>query len=93
MGEGKQIKLIVRKYLPKQEFKIFLFGSRAMGLNLPGSDFDIGIMGKKPVDMGTLGLIEEELEDSDIPYKMDIVDFNRVPEGFKKLAFRMTISL
>lgn len=93
MSDKAQIKAIITKYLPRNDFKVFLFGSRASGKNRPGSDFDIGIMGKKPVDFGIMGLLEEDLENSDIPYKIDIVDFQRVPEGFKKLALRKTISL
>ncbi len=93
MSEEKKIKAIITKYLSENNFKIFLFGSRATGINRPGSDFDVGIMGKEPVGLETLGLIDEEIDNSNIPYKVDVVDFARVSEGFKKLALKQIAPL
>ncbi|MFH1408237.1 MAG: nucleotidyltransferase domain-containing protein [Patescibacteria group bacterium] len=82
---GKEIKGIVLKHLGP-EFKVFLFGSRASANARKWSDFDVGIEGKKPVDFKVLGLINEELENTNIPYKVDVVDFSRVSTSFKKTA-------
>jgi len=65
---------------------LFLFGSRANGQARKFSDFDIGIKGKKPLSLKTVALIKEALEDSDLPFEVDVVDMAGAAEKFKKLA-------
>jgi len=83
----EEIKRIVLKHLG-HGFKVFLFGSRAFGEAGKWSDFDVGIEGARPVELKVLGLINEELENSQIPYKIDVVDFSRVSKAFKKSALK-----
>ncbi len=63
-----------------------MFGSRVNGKASKYSDYDIGVLGKNPLPSKTKVLIEEELEESNIPYKVDIVDFSLVSSGFRKVA-------
>ncbi len=84
------IQKIIRNYLPDKNFQIFLFGSRASGFARRFSDFDIGITGKTRVPPTKLELIQSDLEDSDIPYKVEVVDFAGVDESFKNLALKQT---
>lgn len=46
----------------------------------------MGIWGKKPVPWHILAEIEEVFEESDLPYKVDVVDFSLVSSNFKKVA-------
>lgn len=85
-NEEKTIKDIVYKFINPNEYKIFIFGSRATGKAKKFSDYDVGIIGKKPVEWKTLSLIDEVFEESDIPFKIDLVDFFLVSENFKKTA-------
>ena len=82
----KKIKNIILNNLPSGEFKVFLFGSRAIGNNSKWSDYDIGISGKRKLPISILAKIYNELEESDIPYKVDLVDFSNVSDKFKKSA-------
>jgi predicted nucleotidyltransferase len=84
-------KNIVLKHIDVQNYKVFLFGSRAVGNVSKFSDLDIGIMGTKPLDPRTIFEIEHELEESLVPYKVDIVDFFNVDEAFKKMALKKII--
>lgn len=84
---------IVRKHLPDPAYRVFIFGSRAEGTNRKFSDVDIGILGPRPVPNQTLFKIEDELEESDIPYLVQVIDFATVEEKFKKIAMSATISL
>ena len=43
------VKQIVLKHIPKDNFAVFLFGSRADGNAKPLSDIDIGILGPEPL--------------------------------------------
>lgn len=84
-------KEIVIKHVDVQNYKVFLFGSRAVGNVSNFSDLDIGFMGTKPLDPRTIFEMEHELEESLVPYKVDIVDFFYVNEAFKKMALKKTI--
>jgi predicted nucleotidyltransferase len=77
---------IVRRHVPDPAYRIFLFGSRAEGSAHERSDIDIGIEGPRPVPLEALSLIHEELEEAPTLYTIDVVDFARVPEKFRRVA-------
>jgi predicted nucleotidyltransferase len=79
---------IVRRHLPDPAYRVFLFGSRAEGTAQPRSDIDIGIEGPAPVPREAMALIEEELEEAPTLYTIEVVDFARVAEGFRRVASR-----
>ena len=89
----KEIKKIIFQFLDPKEYQVFIFGSRATGKARKYSDYDIGILGKKPVPLKVLGKIEEALEESDLPYKIEVVDFSLLPSDFKKVALSKTKKL
>lgn len=73
---------IITKRLPG--VKIYLFGSRARGDFRPTSDIDVALdMGKK-IDEAVVRAIKEAVEESSIPFTVDIVDMYAVSEDFKK---------
>jgi predicted nucleotidyltransferase len=76
---------VVRRHLP-DSYRVFLFGSRATGTARERSDIDIGIEGPAPVPHEALAAIEEELEDAPTLYTIDVVDFKRLPETFRRFA-------
>jgi predicted nucleotidyltransferase len=78
---------IIRRYLPDPAYKIFLFGSRARGIAHERSDIDIGMEGPLPVPYEILASIAAEIEESPTLYSVDVVDFKRVPEQFRAVAF------
>lgn len=82
----KEIKEIIFRFLNPKEYQVFIFGSRVTGKGKKFSDYDVGIWGKKPVPSNTIILIEEAFEESDLPYKVDIVDFSLVSSNFRKVA-------
>ena len=89
---GINIKRIILRNLIGENFWIFLFGSRATGESDDRADYDVGIfsnLGKAPSNV--MNKIECELEESDIPYKVDVVDFADVSDRFKQIAGRSVI--
>jgi uncharacterized protein len=84
----KQIKQIIFKHLPPKEYRVFLYGSRVTGKAWKWSDYDVGIMGDGPVPTMTLVEIEDDLENSDLPVMVEVVDFYKVGESFKQLALQ-----
>jgi predicted nucleotidyltransferase len=81
MGNGltdrdiKTIQGIFRKH--PEVSMVYLFGSRAAGTQKPGSDVDLAIM-NAGVSMETVCMIKGELEESSLPYLIDLVNYTDV---------------
>lgn len=80
------IKKIIFRHLSPKKYKIFVYGSRATGKARKWSDYDIGVMGKEEAPQAVLASASEELENSNIPVNVDVVDFHHVSDRFKNLA-------
>ncbi|WP_017258033.1 nucleotidyltransferase domain-containing protein [Pedobacter arcticus] len=80
------VKGIILKRVPLQKYSVFLFGSRATGNHHNLSDIDVGILGKEPLPIFIKGEIEEEIDESICPLKVDLIDFYQVSDEFKKYA-------
>jgi predicted nucleotidyltransferase len=64
--------------------KVFAFGSRVHGRNLkPFSDIDLCLRGDKPVTAEVMMKIRNELEDSMLPFKVDVVDWATLSPEFR----------
>ena len=83
---------IVLKNIDQDKYSVFLFGSRAEETCQFDSDIDIGIIGKQPLGKQYYKIINE-LENSLIPYTVEIVDFSQVSEGFKKMVLGGKIAI
>lgn len=60
---------------------VYLFGSRATGTNSPASDFDIAVLAAEDISY-QLSLAREHLEESNIPYIVDLVDLRATSQEF-----------
>ncbi len=80
------VKRIILKRVPLQTYSVFLFGSRAMGNHHHLSDIDIGVLGERPLSISIKGEIEEEIDESICPLKVDLIDFYQVSDEFKQYA-------
>ncbi len=59
--------------------KAVLFGSRAKGVQKPGSDIDLAICGEG-LDWRTLGRIEDALDDLLLPYSFSLVIYDQTTD-------------
>jgi predicted nucleotidyltransferase len=67
------VQSILATWLPMHEVR--MFGSRARGAPKPYSDLDLVIMGETPVALTTLAQLQEAFADSDLPWRVDVVDW------------------
>lgn len=72
----------IQRIIDKLDFvndsgNIILFGSRAKGNFKNGSDIDIAIK-SKDLDFHKLMRIKSKLEELDLPYKIDLIDYNTI---------------
>jgi len=82
------VKTLALKHIPNDEYAVFLFGSWARNKQSGGSDLDIGVLGNKPLPARIKFELELELEESIVPYNVDIVDFSQVDETFRRVALK-----
>lgn len=87
------IKSVVFSFLNPKECRVFVFGSQASDQAKKFSDIDIGLKSSKVIPLWKLAAIEEAFEESDLPYKVDVVDFNLVSGKFKQVAEKNLIYL
>ena len=87
----EKLKEIILKYLKDEDVKVVLFGSRARGEFVNTSDVDIGIIVGKGADRKKLILLREYIDELNIPYKVEIVDFSTVSEEFKHMVLKEAV--
>ena len=86
-----EIIYIIRKNLKNNPADILLFGSRADGKASNLSDFDIAIRSETEIYDSVMDAIREELENSNIPFKIDLVDYNKVSDKLRLSIDRSSI--
>ena len=94
LSEAEQalVRTILRRHLP-ETFKVYVFGSRAGGRVKRYSDLDLSIEGPEPVGLGTLGALNDEFDESDLIWKVDLVDRVTVSETFGKIIDARKVAL
>lgn len=85
------IRSVIQKHCPSAQ--VTLFGSRAKNTASATSDIDIAINTNASIPLKKLTLINSELNESDIPYLVDIIDWNRVSKEFQKNIIASAIEL
>lgn len=88
-----EIRHILFSRVDKTASKAFVFGSWSNGTARKFSDIDIGIESTQEIDLGTIGKIHEDFDNSSLPYVVEIVDFSTVSEKFKNIAKKTQIPL
>ena len=76
------IRNILRAHVPDRI--VWAFGSRATARAKQYSDLDLVISGDKPLGIGLTAQLSEAFAESDLPYKVDIVDWTTASESFRK---------
>ncbi len=69
-------------------YKVILFGSRAKGTTKNRADFDIGILGDKPLDLKNYFNLKDTLDNLPTLYRIDLVDLSRADKKFKVEALK-----
>ena len=80
------IKSILRINIP--DFEVWAFGSRITGKPKSYSDLDLVIKGKTKLPLNKLALLKMDFEESDLPFRVDILDWNRISPEFQSLILK-----
>lgn len=84
--ELRTLKAILSVHLPGVD--VWAFGSRAGGKPKPHSDLDLALITDRPIPLGKLAMLEDDLADSDLPFRVDLVDWSRASESFRAVIRR-----
>ncbi|MCD1597046.1 nucleotidyltransferase family protein [Rheinheimera aquimaris] len=90
-GEWQQVSAILQRYLPNNE--IWAFGSRVKGNAKPFSDLDLAIISDTPLPLALLAEVAEAFSESDLPWKVDLVDWATTSERFRQVISEQKLIL
>lgn len=63
--------------------RVWIFGSRVKNQHRPYSDVDLLIESTPPISEIQLTQLKDELEESDFPFKVDLVKFEDLVPGYR----------
>lgn len=78
-----EILRILATYVPDRE--VWVFGSRVSGRAKPFSDLDLAIMGEIPLHFRQLSALKDAFADSNLPFRVDVVDWAATDDNFRAL--------
>ena len=79
----------LRRHVPDRE--VVAFGSRATWTAKDYSDLDLAVMGAEPLELRTASALDEALGSSDLPFKVDVVDWATIDDGFRAIIWRNAV--
>lgn len=79
----KTVQDILMTYIPDCEVRAF--GSRVKWTARHYSDLDLAIIGSGRLDLTKMRRLREAFEESDLPIRVDVLDWHAIAEGFKKI--------
>lgn len=79
----KTVKAILSIYVPKQE--VWAFGSRVTGKSRPFSDLDLAVISRKPLNLSVFMNLKNAFSESDLPFKVDVIDWAATRPEFQKI--------
>lgn len=74
---------ILQQYIP--QYTVWAFGSRVQGRVKPFSDLDLAIIGTEPISNALEMTLKHAFDESLLPIKVDIVDWQRITPTFQKI--------
>ncbi|MFQ3633541.1 nucleotidyltransferase family protein [Roseiflexus sp.] len=80
---------ILQKCVPGCE--VWAFGSRAQGRAKTYSDLDLAIITDEPLPLQVLAMLEEEFAESNLPWKVDVVDWATTSSSFRAIIERAKV--
>ena len=82
---------ILHAHVPRHP--VWAFGSRARGQAKPYSDLDLAIITDQPLPLRALAALAEAFSESDLPWRVDVVDWSTTSETFREIIARDKVVL
>jgi type I restriction enzyme S subunit len=81
--ELRIVRELLRLHLPDCE--VWAFGSRARQTAKNYSDLDLAILGQTPLPLSTLAELANDFSESNLRFKVDLVDWATTSESFRRI--------
>jgi type I restriction enzyme S subunit len=80
---------ILRRHVPERE--VWAFGSRVQGRAKRYSDLDLAIVSEIPLPLRVQTRLADDFTDSDLPWRVDVVDWATTSETFRQIIERQKV--
>jgi len=77
------VRSILARHVP--QYEVWAFGSRARRTAKPFSDLDLAIITDRPMSLSLSAAIADDFAESDLPIKVDVVDWATASEAFRRI--------
>ena len=82
---------ILQRHVPDRE--VWAFGSRATRTAKRYSDLDLAVISDEPLSLETAARLADAFSESDLPWRVDVVDWATTGEAFRRIIERDRIVL
>jgi len=79
-----QLRKLVNEHIKGHKVKVYLFGSRAKGKERKLSDVDLALLPLEPLPSDFLSNLKDKIDESTIPYFVDVIDLTQVDKEFRE---------
>lgn len=83
------VQRILEAHVP--QYEVWAFGSRATRTAKKYSDLDLAIITDAPLSLAKVADLEAAFDESDLPIKVDIVDWAATAEYFREIIRRTSV--
>ena len=77
------VRRILREHVPEAEVRVF--GSRVTGAAAKFSDLDLVVVARERLDWRRLGRLSTAMVESDLPIRVDVLDWHAISPAFRRL--------
>jgi len=84
-SQKKIVLEILQRYVP--QLTVVVFGSRATEKYRETSDLDLALIGKEALGLLIYGELKEAFEESDLPMRVDIIDWVSISYQLRLLRY------
>lgn len=77
------VRSILQAHVP--QYEVWAFGSRAKWTAKPCSDLDLAVITRQPLSLAVSTALSLAFEESDLPWRVDVVDWASTSEAFRKI--------
>ena len=85
------VRHILRLRVP--QYAVWAFGSRAKWTAKPHSDLDLAVITDQPLPLSVSAALSDDFSESNLPWKVDVVDWTATSESFRKVIERDKVVL
>lgn len=90
-GQWTIVRGILLKHVP--DYEVWAFGSRTQGSAKPFSDLDLAIVSEQPLSLDLYAALRDDFSESDLPWKVDVVDWASTSNVFRAIIERDKVVL